>query len=110
MEGEFEKARHYFLQDFIGYLSVERGLSVRTLDEYKKDLRIFLEYFGPHFSSGLTLSSIDERTIRDFLSHLKVEKGYTPRAVNRKIACLKSFFKFLVKEGHLPNSPMRDVK
>lgn len=105
-----ERARHYFRKDFINFLVVERNLSPRTVEEYEKDLKVFFDYFIPLLESGLTLGAIDERTVREFLTHLKIEKRYTANAVNRKIACLKSYFKFLEKEKHIERSPMTDIK
>ncbi|MHB2019411.1 MAG: site-specific tyrosine recombinase/integron integrase [Candidatus Xenobia bacterium] len=106
---DLAKARGWYVRDFIGWLAVERGLSPRTLREYEKDLAIFLGYFEPHFQSGLTLEGMDGRTIREFLTWLKTERQYSPQALNRKIACLKSYFRFLEREEHIPASPMRDV-
>ncbi len=95
--------------EFIGYLSVTRGLAPRTLKEYEKDLGIFFGYFEPHIETGLTLEGFDERTLREFFAWLKVEQRYTPRGLNRKIACLKAYFKFLEREKYIEHSPMRDV-
>ena len=81
----------------------------RTLKEYADDLRIFFEYFKPHLEADLTLETIDERSLRDFLRHLKVERRYSAKALNRKIACLKNYFKFLEKEGFVQKSPATDL-
>ncbi|MGV8119322.1 MAG: site-specific tyrosine recombinase/integron integrase [Candidatus Xenobiia bacterium LiM19] len=104
------KARDYFRKDFINFLSVERNLSNRTVDEYESDLRIFFDYFKPFLDAELTLDTIDERTIREFLTYLKKDKKYTARAVNRKLSTLKSYFRFLKKEGYLSESPVAEIK
>ena len=104
-----EANRGFFVPEYLTHLTVNRNLSPRTIKEYEQDLSIFLEYFKPHFDAELTLDKIDERTIREFLAHLRLKKKYSANALNRKIACLKGYFKFLEKEGFIAASPMRDV-
>ena len=107
---ELDRARGYYVQDFLEHLAVERNLGRRTVHEYEADLRLFFDFFEPHLQDGLTLSGMDERTIREWLSYLRRQRDYTPQGLNRKIACLKSYFRFLEKEGHVESSPMHDVK
>lgn len=107
---EIEKARGYYKEDFINYIAVERNLALRTVKEYQQDIEAFLTYFGPFFEQELTLETMDERTIREFLTFLKMKKGYTARAINRKIATLKGYFKFLENEGYIPRNPMVNIK
>ena len=102
-------ARGYFVQDYLTYLSVERTLSRRTLREYEQDLAIFFEYLHPFLQEDLTLEGIDVRTMREFLAHLRRQRNYTANALNRKIACLKGYFRFLEAEGHIPLSPMARI-
>lgn len=104
-----EKARDYYLPDYLTYLSVERTLARRTIHEYEQDLRLFLDYLAPFFDEELTLATIDPRTIREFLAFLRNRKKYTASALNRKIAALKGYFKFLEAEGHIASSPMQRV-
>jgi len=105
-----DRARGYYVEDFLEHLSVERNLSRRTVHEYEADLKLFFEFFAPHLEDGLTLAGMDERTIREFLSYLRRQRDYTPNGMNRKIACLKSYFRFLSKEGYVDASPMEDVR
>lgn len=104
------KLRNYFRDDFINYLFVERNLSPRTLKEYEHDLKVFFDYFEPHLNEELTLDTIDERTIREFLTYLRLKLKYSAKGVNRKLAALKSYFHFLKKEGHIAKTPMEDVR
>jgi site-specific recombinase XerD len=107
---DLDRARGYYQKDFINYLAVERNLAPRTLREYGDDVRLFFDFFGPHLDADLTLQEIDERSIRDFLTWLKMDRGFTARAVNRKIASLKNYFKYLVREGVVARSPVADLK
>lgn len=107
---QLHRSRGYYQKDFINYLAVERNLSPRTLREYGDDVRRFFEFFGPHLEADLTLEAIDERSIRDFLTWLRVERRFTAKAVNRKIASLRNYFKFLIREGIIERSPVADLK
>lgn len=106
---ELARARGYYLQDYLTYLSVEKSLARRTLEEYEADLRIFLEYLRPFLEDDLTLAGIDVRTIREFLTYLKRTRNYSANAMNRKIACLKGYFRYLEAEGHIATSPMQRI-
>ena len=105
-----ERDRHWYVDDFLEHIDVERYLSARTVTEYRQDLQIFLDFFSEDLQSGMLLSNFDARTIREFLKYLRDEKKYTPKALNRKLACLRAYFTFLVHEGHLPFSPMAEVR
>jgi site-specific recombinase XerD len=107
---ELDRARGYYVRDFLEYLAVERNLLPRTVAEYEADLRIFFEFYEPHLKEELSLHTMDERTIREFLAFLRRQRGYTPQGLNRKIACLKSYFRFLEHEGHIDKSPMGEVR
>ena len=109
MANSREQARDYYLPDYLTYLSVERTLARRTIHEYEQDLRLFLDYLAPFFAEELTLETIDARTVREFLAFLRNKKNYSPTALNRKIAALKGYFKFLEGEGYLKSSPMQRI-
>lgn len=105
-----EHARDYYLPDYLTHLAVERTLARRTIHEYEQDLRLFFEYLAPFLAEDLTLGGIDTRTIREFLAHLRTRKNYTAAAMNRKIASLKGYFKFLEAEGYIASSPMQRIQ
>lgn len=105
-----EKSRHYYIKDFLSYLTVERGLSPRTIIEYQADIGVFFNFLSPYLEQELTLNTIDERTIREYLAHLKLKKHYSPKALNRKLSALKSYFNFLVDEKILEKSPVFRIK
>lgn len=105
-----EKARGWYVDDFLEHLSVERYLSERTVAEYGDDLRIFIEFYQDNLADGMLLADFDARTIREFLKYLRDQREYTPKGLNRKLACLRSYFRFLAREKHIPASPMTEVR
>lgn len=93
------------LERFRAYLE-GRGASPHTLRSYMNDLLQFDEYLS---KQGVPLLNASHQVIRGFLSILTVDKKPSSRA--RKLASIKSFYKYLVqKEKALASSPARDVK
>lgn len=84
------------IQDFLFYLSAEKGLANNTLLAYRKDLE--------HFSSLLTKKSIHdileikEEDVIAFLAHLKSLK-YATSSICRSLVAIRMFFRFLKREG-----------
>ncbi len=109
---EFERTRNFYQKDFLTYLSVERNLAPRTVKEYKDDLNHFLhsKTIAVEKNQDFSLSNVDERTLREYLAELKQDRHYTPRSMNRKIACLKSYFGFLEKDKFIARSPLAALK
>jgi integrase/recombinase XerD len=92
------------IEDFIEFIKVERGYSENTAKSYKKDLDQFLS-----FTKIKTLKQIDRNLIKSFLEHLYHE-GFSVSSTERKLACLKSFFHYLVREGEMGTDPTSDIK
>jgi tyrosine recombinase XerC len=88
-----------YIDQFLLYLEAERNYSSHTLINYRIDLREF-----SHYGGALTLEAIDYLTIRKFLIYLK-DKNYSKSSISRKLACLRSFFKFLCRENIVTTNP-----
>lgn len=101
-----------YIDDFIRHLRYERNLSEHTLRNYQSDLIQFYDHLAPEDKSGkrrqVDLKAIDNLTIRDFMSSL-YEKDNKKSSIHRKIAALRTFFKFLCREGILELNPARMV-
>jgi len=98
---------------FLRYLSVERGASPHTLRNYRIDL---LQFFRFLQETGLAVSgdgsldvgTIDHVTIRAFLATLQ-ERGLSRPSQARKLATLRSFFRYLSRQGEVAGNPARPV-
>ena len=88
-----------YIAKFINYLKIEKNASPHTITNYLLDLKGFKE-----FLAGQPLEKVDYLALRKFLAHLK-KKEYAKSTVARKLACHRSFFKFLCREGYLTNNP-----
>ncbi|ACF13187.1 integrase family protein [Chloroherpeton thalassium ATCC 35110] len=105
-------AGHSQLTAFLKYLANERNMSAYTVTAYRKDLSQFLEFLKKEFelpsSQDISLADVETSTIRLFLGEL-LDAGYQSKSIGRKLASVKSFFKFLVYINHLPASPAANV-
>lgn len=80
------------LAEYLEYLEIEKGLSVNTIDAYRRDLSAFIEFCA---SLGVEeLSQIQRSHLNSYILDLR-EKKYLPPSVMRKIASLRGFFKWL---------------
>jgi integrase/recombinase XerC len=92
------------LQAFLDYLRFQKRYSRHTLISYKNDLEQFYAFLIAQFDGPAT-KAITASMIRSWLAELKGD-AITSRSINRKISSLKSFFKFLMKEGAIEATPM----
>src|SRR4030042_4418183 len=88
-----------YVHKFIIYLQIEKNYSKHTVTNYQIDLR--------EFSNSIKdkpLENITHVDVRLFLARLK-EKNFSKSSVARKMACLRSFFKFLYRDGYIKTNP-----
>ncbi len=91
-----------FLEDFINYLSVERGLAVNTLAAYKRDLNKYFDYLvSQNIDSP---DKVNKNSITSFMLAQK-QKEMSVNSVSRNLAAIKSFHRFLVREGLIKLDP-----
>lgn len=91
---------------FIAYLKFEKRYSEHTLKAYERDLNDFLVYSD--IKAINEFSALSASYIRSWIVYL-IENGLKNRSVNRKLASLRSFYKWLVKEQMIESSPMGKV-
>ncbi len=96
------------LGQFLDHLRHERGVSPHTLRGYSRDLIQLLEHLGTD-EERLEPRAIDGLKIRGFLAHLR-DRGASRATIARKLAAVRSFFKFLIRCGMLEASPAADVR
>ena len=76
-------------------------MSECTIKAYSSDIKQFLAFLS---SNKEELENITHRTIREFLAHLQ-NKVYSNKSIGRKLATIRSFFRFLVREGYQKTNP-----
>lgn len=92
---------------FLNFMLREKGASEHTLKNYSRDLADLCTYLE---ESGIdNISDADFFTLRGFVAML-FDKGLAKSTIERKIACLKSFFAYMQKKGHTEENPARMLK
>lgn len=95
-----------WLDKFLVYLQVEKNVSAMTLVSYQTDLLQFLDFLV-NTQASLT-APITHLTIREYLAYLQ-NRSLKRTTIARKLAALRSFFKYLTREGLISNNPLNKV-
>ncbi|WP_026998295.1 tyrosine-type recombinase/integrase [Eisenibacter elegans] len=96
------------LESFLNYIRYEKRYSQHTLYSYKNDLVQFRSYLEDQHQLGDTLAA-EYYMLRGWVAHLS-EKEANPLTINRKIATLRSYYKFLHREGYIQRNPAAELR
>lgn len=96
------------IEQFVSYIQFEKRYSPHTVEAYASDLTQFFDYLRPITGDPVQVSDLTHTLVRSWLADLK-ERNVSSRSVNRKISVLKSFFKYMIRQGLLAQSPMTKV-
>lgn len=92
-------------QNYLNHLQVERGLAVNTVQAYRRDILELLAFLGSH---RWGLEEVGKQELTQYIQHLY---GHlSARSVVRKIASLRSFFRFLLLDGYLQEDPAETLE
>lgn len=96
------------VDDFLEYMQKEKRHSLHTVVAYKNDLAQFIAHMTEHL--GITaIGDVDHHDIRTWIISILEDDNVQPRTVNRKLSCLRSFYKHLMRNGRLQANPMERV-
>ncbi|MEO5509894.1 MAG: site-specific tyrosine recombinase XerD [Longimicrobiales bacterium] len=96
----------YHVESFCDYLTVERGLSPRTLDAYRRDITSLVEFLGER---GIgSIKAAGARDVREYAYQLK-DRGLQSSSIRRKLSAIRTYYAFLVAEGHVTVDPTERV-
>jgi integrase/recombinase XerC len=96
------------ISKYLEYLRAVKNSSPHTVLNYHKDLEQFLAYLSPPAARPPALTGVTHVMIREFVAHLH-DHGLQKSSIARKLAALRSFFKYCVREGHIKENPARLV-
>ncbi|MCI0597348.1 MAG: site-specific integrase, partial [candidate division Zixibacteria bacterium] len=94
---------HPHIQRYLSFLANEKNASPHTVKNYQIDLREFTASAGEKSPEDVTYLDI-----RSFLAYLK-NHSYSKSSVARKLACIRSFFKYLSRENILKANPTLNI-
>ena len=98
---------HETLDKYLNYLLVERGVAQNTLESYGRDLRRYLAFIA---QKGLTdFKEALPETIVEYLVSIKNE-GLSANSMNRALAALRGFYKYLLMEKLIEQTPLADIE
>jgi tyrosine recombinase XerC len=104
-----EQSIEKHIRQFLEYLEKEKNYSSNTIRSYEIDLLQFYDFLKYHFDGSLNkLDAIDQVTVRLFLGEL-YEKEKSKRTIARKLATIRSFFKFVMKKGLVLRNPAQNI-
>ena len=90
------------VQQFLDFITEEKGYSNNTLAAYRNDLSQFTSYLEPRLSRW---DQVTREIIMDYIMAMKSDQEYASSTVARKVAAIKSFFHYLVDRGVLQDDP-----
>ncbi|HTH82957.1 MAG TPA: tyrosine-type recombinase/integrase [Mucilaginibacter sp.] len=97
-----------FLERFIQYIKFEKRYSPHTVSAYRSDLDQFITFLNHPDETVIHPSQITHYQIRNWMVEL-MNQQLTARSINRKVATLRKYFKFLVQEGVLTINPSSKI-
>jgi integrase/recombinase XerC len=94
------------LDSFFSYLQFEKRFSVHTLEAYSSDLKQFMAFL--EVADSVELLEVSPIEVRSWVVAMVDEKN-AHRSINRKLATLRTFYKWLQKEGKITHSPLQKI-
>lgn len=94
---------------FLRYLVVERNASSLTVKSYREDLTALIEFLTSDDGRLPSISQLETADLRDYLAALH-EAGYAKSSISRRLASLRSFFRFAEREGLVDRNPAKPLR
>ncbi|NLS44346.1 MAG: site-specific tyrosine recombinase XerD [Firmicutes bacterium] len=94
------------IDEFLAYLSIERGLADNTLESYGRDISQFEEFIGGTFNTRL--EDATENIIMSYIKAMK-DQGKATSSISRTISSIRGFYSFIFDEGLTEHNPAADI-
>ncbi len=94
------------LQHFVNYMHYERNFSAHSIRNYGEDIEMFIKFVTPPGETTPSLEATELILLREFVSSL-YGRDLSKPTIKRKIAALRAFFKFCVREGWVASNPAK---
>lgn len=97
------------VDDFLRHIESERRLSAYTVRSYHHDITGFIEWLGVS-ADDFDANAIERTTIEDWMEHLVAGCKYRPSTLNRAIASLRAFWRWMLDHGYLDYDVLSTIK
>jgi len=102
MSDDERRSRSFLIARFSDYVTLEQGLSPRTIEAYQRDLVRFAEFAE---SKGMAAPvDITAKVMREYVYHLK-DLGLSPASIRRNVSAIRTYFRFLTGDGIVVRDP-----
>ena len=100
------------IRKWLIWLISEKHSSNKTIDAYLADLRVFFSFLTDHLGDYANIEVLEKLSLQDFRSFLAMRKstGLSARSMARNLSALRSFFRYLEKNGILCNSDIKNIR
>jgi integrase/recombinase XerD len=107
-----------FLDNYISYLTAERGASLHTIDAYNRDIMGFIKYLeqgadgiksGISVTEDFTPDTLTPDIVEAYMGYLK-DSGKKTRSIVRTVSALRGFFNFLLADGNITHNPLEELE
>jgi integrase/recombinase XerD len=102
-----DRDRAFWIEAFGDHLSFEAGNSPNTVASYLRDIRRMVQYAESHAVEGP--AALTAQRLRDFVYQLK-DMGLQPSSIRRQISALRTYYRFLMGEGHVARDPSASIE
>ena len=97
------------IERYLRYLKVERNASDYTIKSYREDLLVWAQFLTDSWGAAPELSRISSVELRGYIGAL-TDAGYASSSIARKLASMRSFFKFAQREGLVSGNPAKPLR
>lgn len=97
------------VERFLRYMSVERNASELTIKSYREDMETLLEYFADESGRPPEVNSLGPVDLRQYVAALH-DAGYAKSSIARRLASLRSFYRFAQREGLVDQNPAKPLR
>ncbi len=94
------------VREYLAHLVVERNLSPRSVDSYRRDLEAFEQWMR---AEGVDLSALERHHVREYLG-MRRDLGLSARSAARALSALRGFFRFLLSEEKIGSDPTANLR
>src|SRR5713101_9661002 len=98
-------SRRDLVREFLTYIQVEKGLSANTLQSYARDIAKLQSWAQ---KNGKQIEKLERKDLREWIARMSRD-GLAPSSISRAVSAARSFFRFLMLDGHIKRHPAEDL-